>query len=67
MDEIEKLKISHEDTHKLNWELHKRTQEVMELQNALHDFQSTILNERKHALHIVAENDKLKSFDSLYS
>jgi hypothetical protein len=36
---IDALKISHQDTHKLSWELHKRSQEVVELQKALQDFQ----------------------------
>lgn len=60
IESIDTLKISHEDTHKLNWELHKRTQEVHELQKALQDFQQAVYEERKHTLRIVAENDELK-------
>ncbi|OAJ38725.1 hypothetical protein BDEG_22631 [Batrachochytrium dendrobatidis JEL423] len=37
---IEQLSISHEESHKLSWELHKRAQEVVEMQQALSDFQT---------------------------
>lgn len=62
---IDELKVSHEDTHRLSWELHKRSQEVLELQKALQDFQAAVFEERKHTLRIVAENDELKSTDVL--
>ncbi|KAI8911664.1 hypothetical protein EDD86DRAFT_189111 [Gorgonomyces haynaldii] len=60
LNQIDKLKISHEESHKLSWELHKRSQEVVELQQALQDFQQAVFEERKQTLRIVAENDELK-------
>eukprot|EP00842_Homolaphlyctis_polyrhiza_P005504 jgi/Hompol1/5955/HPOL_004774-RA len=59
-ERIEQLRISHEETHRLSWELHKRSQEVVEMQQALSDFQTALFDERKHTLRIVAENDELK-------
>ncbi|KAJ1342159.1 hypothetical protein BSLG_003286 [Batrachochytrium salamandrivorans] len=58
---IDQLSISHNDSHKLSWELHKRAQEVVEMQQALSDFQTALFDERKHTLRIVADNDQLKS------
>ncbi|KAJ3322404.1 Coiled-coil domain-containing protein 77 [Boothiomyces sp. JEL0866] len=60
LDSIQELKISHEETHKLSWEVFKRTKEVYSLQQALGDFQAAAFEERKHTLAIVAENDALK-------
>ncbi|KAH6591237.1 hypothetical protein BASA50_008815 [Batrachochytrium salamandrivorans] len=57
---IDQLSISHNDSHKLSWELHKRAQEVVEMQQALSDFQTALFDERKHTLRIVADNDQLK-------
>jgi coiled-coil domain-containing protein 77 len=61
LDSIEDLKLSHEESHKLTWENFKRSKEVMQLQQALGDFQVAVFEERKHTLQIVAENDALKS------
>ncbi|KAI8899652.1 hypothetical protein BC833DRAFT_585028 [Globomyces pollinis-pini] len=60
LDRINELKISHQEHHKLSWEVYKRSKEVRELQQALGDFQTTLFDERKHTLKIVAENDALK-------
>lgn len=57
---IDSLKVSHTETHRTNWELHKRSQEVVQLQQALHDFQQAVYEERKQSLATVAENDALK-------
>ncbi|KAJ3311876.1 Coiled-coil domain-containing protein 77 [Boothiomyces sp. JEL0838] len=65
LDSIQELKIAHEETHKLSWEVFKRTKEVYSLQQALGDFQAAVFEERKHTLAIVAENDALKSNTSL--
>lgn len=60
LDQIEQLRVSHEETHQVSWELHKRSREVTELQQALSDFQVALFDERKHLLRVVAENDELK-------
>jgi hypothetical protein len=61
LDSIQELKISHEETHRLSWEVFTRSREVIELQKALGDFQTAVFEERKRTLQIVAENDQLKS------
>jgi coiled-coil domain-containing protein 77 len=60
LDSIQELKISHEETHRLSWEVFKRSREVIELQKALGEFQTAVYQERKKMLEIVAENDLLK-------
>ncbi len=63
LDAIDSIKISHQETHKLSWEVLKRTKEVNQLQHALGDFQAAVFEERKHTLKIVAENDVLKGWN----
>ena len=58
---VEGLQVSHEETHRLAWELHKRTREIAELQEGLSNAQTDLLQERQHLLRIMAENDHLKS------
>jgi hypothetical protein len=53
--------VAHTETHKMAWEVLKRTKEVNQLQQALGDFQAAVFEERKKTLAIVAENDALKS------
>ncbi|KAJ3304372.1 Coiled-coil domain-containing protein 77 [Kappamyces sp. JEL0829] len=60
LEAIDQVKISHEESHRLSWEVLKRTKEVNQLQQALGDFQAAVFEERKHTLKIVAENDALK-------
>jgi hypothetical protein len=61
LDSIQELRVTHEEAHKLAWEVFKRSREVMQLQQALGDFQNAVFEERKRTLQIVAENDQLKS------
>ena len=60
LEQVDGLRVSHEETHKLTWELHKRSKEVSELQQAISDFQIALFDERKHLLRVVSENDQLK-------
>ena len=53
--------LAHSETHRLAWEVLKRTKEVNQLQQALGDFQAAVFEERKKTLAVVAENDALKS------
>ena len=61
LDQMDGLRVSHEETHQLSWELHRRSKDVSELQQSLSDFQLALFDERKHLLKVVAENDQLKS------
>ncbi|XP_038047706.1 coiled-coil domain-containing protein 77-like, partial [Patiria miniata] len=47
-------------THKLEWELRQREEEIAELQKALSDMQVYLFQERDHVLRLFAENDRLK-------
>ncbi|KAJ3196540.1 Coiled-coil domain-containing protein 77 [Irineochytrium annulatum] len=60
LDTIDTLKISHEEHHKLQWELNRRNTEIADLQQALSDAQTRVFDERKQMLKVVAENDELK-------
>ncbi|XP_074727739.1 coiled-coil domain-containing protein 77 isoform X2 [Strix uralensis] len=50
----------HEDLHKLQWEIHQREEEIVELQKALSDMQVYLFQEREHVLRLYSENDRLK-------
>ena len=59
-DLFQSIKISNEDQHKLDWEIKRRKDEIMELENALHESNMALNNERKKAIHYgrVIENCK---------
>lgn len=57
---IEKIKVSHEDYHKLAWELHQRMNEIADLQKALSDAQTFLFEERRQLLKVMGENDDLR-------
>lgn len=61
LDLIDQIKIGHDESHSLAWEVLKRTNEISQLQQALSDFQAAVYEERKHILKVIAENDALKS------
>lgn len=52
--------MSHEESHKVTWELEKKSRQVTELQQAMSDFQLALYEERKRLLAVVAENDTFK-------
>ena len=58
---IDNCKINHEEHHKLSWELLLRMNEISQLQKQLSDAQMALFDERKQSLHLIAENDELKS------
>jgi coiled-coil domain-containing protein 77 len=58
--QIDALKVSHAEAHAQGWELQKRSLEVAQLQQALHDFQAAVYSERTRCVQLVAENDALK-------
>lgn len=60
LNTIDDIKSNQEYQHKLEWELHQRTREITELQNALSDTQNYLFEERKSLLKVLAENDELR-------
>jgi coiled-coil domain-containing protein 77 len=60
IDAIDKCKISHEEHHKLTWDLQQRLQEIADLQKDLSDTQLFLTEERKRFMKVVAENDELR-------
>ena len=57
---MDALRVSHEESHKLTWELEKKSRQVTELQQAMSEFQVALYDERKQLLAVVAENDSFK-------
>jgi coiled-coil domain-containing protein 77 len=57
---VDAIKISHDEYHKLTWELHQRMNEIAELQKALSDAQAFLFEERRQLLKAMAENDELR-------
>ena len=57
---LQNIKISNEDQHKVDWEIKRRKDEIIELENALHEINMALNNERKKAIHYgkVIENCK---------
>ena len=60
IEQVDALRVSHEESHKLTWELEKKSRLVTELQQAMSDFQVALYDERKQLLAVVAENDSFK-------
>ena len=59
-DLFQSIKISNEDQHRVDWEIKRRKDEIIELENALHESNMALNNERKKAIHYckVIENCK---------
>ncbi len=59
-DLFQSIKISNEDQHKVDWEIKRRKDEIIELENALHESNMALNHERKKAIHYckVIENCK---------
>ncbi|CAG8459345.1 50_t:CDS:10 [Ambispora leptoticha] len=60
IDSFNKCKVSHEEHHKLTWELNQRTHEISELQKTLSETQLFLTQERRRLMRVVAENDELR-------
>ncbi|CAG8586718.1 13173_t:CDS:10 [Funneliformis mosseae] len=63
IDAIDKCKTSHEEQHKLTWDLQQRLQEIVDLKKDLSDTQLFLTEERKRFIRVVAENDELRVQD----
>ena len=59
-DLFQNIKISNEDQHKVDWEIKRRKDEIIELEHALYESNMALNNERKKAIHFgkVIENCK---------
>ncbi|NXO00884.1 CCD77 protein, partial [Rhinopomastus cyanomelas] len=57
---LERYKETHDEQHKLRWEVRQREKEIAELQKALSDMQACLFQERDHVLRLYSENDRLK-------
>ncbi|NXP18131.1 CCD77 protein, partial [Scytalopus superciliaris] len=57
---LERYKATHDDQHKLQWEVYELEKEVSKLQKALSDMQVYLFQEREHVLRLHSENDRLK-------
>ena len=59
-DLFQNIKISNEDQHKVDWEIKRRKDEIIELEQALYEANMALNNERKKAIHFgkVIENCK---------
>ena len=59
-DLFQNIKISNEEQHNLDWEIKRRKDEILELEHALYEANTTLNNERKKAIHYgkVIENCK---------
>jgi hypothetical protein len=60
MKKLEGLRINHEEQHKNEWELKRRTDEIKELQNALAESNIALNQERKKAIHLNSELENSK-------
>lgn len=57
---IDSIRLSHEEHHRLTWELQQRMGDVAELQHAMSELQVCVVRDRKQLLQVIAENDELK-------
>ena len=58
-DLFQSIKIPNEDQHKVEWEIKRRKDEIIELENALHESNMALNNERKRAIHYGKVMNKL--------
>lgn len=57
---LDNLKIKNEDLHKTDWELRRRKEEIVELEQALYEANIALNNERKKAIHYSTEIENCK-------
>ncbi len=61
LDKIEELKIKQEDFHRMEWQLKKREEEVLELQNLLSASNNNLNKERQISISYKNEVESTKS------
>ena len=62
-DLFQNIKISNEDQHKVEWELKRRKDEIVELESALHETNMALNNERKKSIHFCKVIENCKSIE----
>lgn len=60
LEKLEGLRINQEEVHRSQWELRRRTDEILELQNALAETNIALNQERKQVIHINSELENAK-------
>jgi len=60
-EQLEKLRISQEDYHKLEWELRKKDEEIADLQQTVSEAQIKLFDEREQVLMLKREIADLKA------
>jgi hypothetical protein len=61
LQRLDEMAGSSKEKHSLKWDLHKKDQQIMDLQKALSDAHVFLYEERAQVLKLTAENDRLKS------
>jgi len=60
LERLEGLKLTQEESHKMEWELRRRTDEILELQNTLNDSNIALNHERKQVINLTEELESAK-------
>lgn len=60
LDRVDEISESHSTLHKARWEVHKRMDEISDLQKALSDAHVYLWDEKERSLRLQAEIDELK-------
>lgn len=58
---LDEMAGNSKEKHSLKWDLHKKDEQLMDLQKALSDAHVFLYEERAQVLKLTAENDRLKS------
>jgi coiled-coil domain-containing protein 77 len=61
LQRLDELSGNSREKHSLKWEVHKKDEQLMDLQKALSDAHVFLYEERAQVLKLTAENDRLKS------
>ena len=61
LQRLDEMSGNSREKHSLKWELHKKDEQLMDLQKALSDAHVFLYEERAQVLKLTAENDRLKS------
>lgn len=61
LQRLDEMAGNSREKHTLKWEVHKKDEQIMDLQKALSDAHVFLYEERAQVLKLTAENDRLKS------
>jgi hypothetical protein len=60
LERLEGLRLTQEESHKMEWELRRRTDEILELQNTLSESNIALNHERKQVINLTEELESAK-------